>query len=279
MLDPPVQPGGVDVDDEAHPAVEGHGERLRSAHAATAAGEGQRSGERAGTITLPALPGGDLVRDGSEGLVGPLDDALGPDVNPRPGGHLAVHRQAEVLQAPELRPGRPVADEVGVGDEHPRRPLVRSHDPHRATGLHEHRLVLGERAQRGDHGVEGPPVAGRASGAAVDDQVVRALGDVTVEVVHEHPHGGLGLPAAGRERAASRCPDLACAFHADSFVEPWVCRLPADRANLEPSLSSLIPAAQPPPPRLEKAGPARHHASSTSAALPRLWPPTQLMAA
>ncbi len=36
---------------------------------------------------------------------------------------------------------------------------------------------------------------------AVDDQPGRVLGDLGVEVVHEHAHGGLGLPGlAGRIR-------------------------------------------------------------------------------
>ena len=42
-------------------------------------------------------------------LVGALQDALGADVDPRAGGHLAVHGQAELLEPAELRPGGPVA--------------------------------------------------------------------------------------------------------------------------------------------------------------------------
>jgi hypothetical protein len=152
VLDPPMQPGRVDVDDEARTAVKGHGERLRAAHAAAATGEGERPGQRAG------IP---LVGDGGERLVGALDDALGADVDPRPGGHLAVHRQPEVLQAPELRPRRPVADEVGVGDEHARRPLVGLEDADRLARLDEHRLVGRERRQRAHHRVETAPVARR----------------------------------------------------------------------------------------------------------------------
>ena len=36
--------------------------------------------------------------------------------------------------------------------------------------------------------------AGRAAGAAVDDEVLGTLGDLGVQVVHEHPQRGLGLP-------------------------------------------------------------------------------------
>ena len=83
---------------------------------------GDRAGERA------AEP---LVGDGGERLEGALQDALGADVDPRAGGHLAVHRQAEVLEPPELLPVGPVADQVGVGDQHARRPLVGAHDADR----------------------------------------------------------------------------------------------------------------------------------------------------
>ena len=82
-----------------------------------------------------------LGRDGGERLVGALQDALGADVDPRAGGHLAVHRQAELLEAAELLPVGPVADQVGVGDQHARRPLVRAHHADRSPALHEQRLV------------------------------------------------------------------------------------------------------------------------------------------
>ena len=103
-----ARPGGrsrvaVDVDDQADAVVQGHGERLRAAHAAAAAGQGQRAGQGA------AEP---LRGDRGERLVGALHDALGADVDPRAGGHLAVHGQAELLEPAELRPGGPVADQV-----------------------------------------------------------------------------------------------------------------------------------------------------------------------
>ena len=132
VVDPAAQVRLVDVDDEADPAVEGHGERLRTAHAAAAGGQCQRAGQR------PVEP---LGSDSGERLVRALQDALGADVDPGPGGHLPVHRQPEVLQPAELRPVGPVRHQVGVGDEHPRRPLVGLHDADRPAALHEQRLV------------------------------------------------------------------------------------------------------------------------------------------
>ena len=145
VLDPAVQAGRVDVDDQADALVHRDGERLGAAHPAAAAGQGERAGEGAAEA---------LLGHRGEGLVGALDDALGADVDPRAGRHLAVHREAEVLEPAELGPGGPVADQVGVGDEHPRRPLVGLHHAHRPPGLHEHRLVGLERGERAHHRVE-----------------------------------------------------------------------------------------------------------------------------
>src|SRR5690606_2652804 len=204
VLDAALQPGRVDVDHQAHAAVERDGERLGPAHTAAAAGDGERAGEGA------AEP---LVGDRGERLVGALEDALGADVDPRARGHLAVHDQAELLQPPELRPVRPVADQVGVGDEHPRRPLVGAQHPDRTAGLHEHRLVVGQCGERADHRVERRPVAGRPPRPAVDDQGVGPLRDLRVEVVAEHPQRGLGLPGPGRERRAARRADGPSTLH------------------------------------------------------------------
>src|SRR3954464_11350393 len=53
------------------------------------------------------------------GRVCPLENALVANVDPRAGGHLAVHGEAEPLQAAELVRGGPVGDEQRVGDQHP----------------------------------------------------------------------------------------------------------------------------------------------------------------
>ena len=60
-------------------------------------------------------------------------------------------------------------------------------------------------AQLAHDGVEGLPAAGGPAGAAVDDQVVGALGHLGIEVVHEHPQRGFLLPARGSEDRAARC--------------------------------------------------------------------------
>ncbi len=195
VLDAALDGARVDVDADRDAVVHRDGQRLGTAHAAEAGGEGDGAGQGAAEL---------LCGDGGEGLVGALEDALGADVDPRTRGHLAVHGQAELLQAAELLPVGPVADEVGVGEQDARRPLVGLHDTDGAAGLHQHRLVLLEGPQGADHRVEGAPVAGGLAGAAVDDELVGVLGDLGVQVVLEHPQGCLLLPSQGAELGASR---------------------------------------------------------------------------
>ena len=156
-----------------------------------------------------------------EGLVGALQDPLRPDVDPRPGGHLAVHHQALPLELAEDLPGRPLADEVRVGDEDPRRPRVRPDDPDRLARLDEQGLVALEPAELADDGVERLPRPRRPAGPAVDDEVVGVLGDLRVEVVHEHPEGGFLLPAAAAQLAAARGADGAGADGAHGLRASW----------------------------------------------------------
>src|SRR5579864_3235329 len=76
----------VRLDADGDPMVEGYREGLRTTHPAEASGHGDRAGQG------PAEP---FFRNGRKRLVRALEDALRPDVDPRAGRHLAVHRQAE----------------------------------------------------------------------------------------------------------------------------------------------------------------------------------------
>ena len=62
-------------------------------------------------------------------------------------------------------------------------------------------------AQRGDDRVERLPAAGGAAGAAVDHEVLGVLGDLGVEVVHQHPQRGFLLPALAGDLGAARGAD------------------------------------------------------------------------
>ena len=191
-LEPAPSAGLVDLDREADALVHGHGQRLGAAHPAEAGGQGHGPAQRPAEVLAGRL---------GEGLVGALQDPLGPDVDPRPGGHLAVHHQAGPLELAEVLPGGPFADQVGIGDQHPGRPRVRPHDADRLARLDEERLVGLQPAELANDRIEGGPAAGRATGPAVDHEVVGVLGDLGVEVVHEHPQGRFLLPAAAGQLA------------------------------------------------------------------------------
>jgi hypothetical protein len=58
------------------------------------------------------------------------------------------------------------------------------------AGLHEQRFVVLERLQRPDDRVERRPAAGGASGSAVNNQILRPLSDLGIQVVHQHAQRG-----------------------------------------------------------------------------------------
>ena len=198
VLDAARDARGVDVHADRDAVVHGDRERLRAAHAAESAGEG----DGAGKGSVEPLRG-----DGRERLVGALQDALGADVDPRTRGHLAVHGEPELLEAAELAPVGPVADQVRVGEEHAWRPLVRLHHADRFARLHEHGLVVLQRRERADDRVEAVPVARGLAASAVDDELVGVLRDLGVEVVLQHPERGLLRPAEGVQFCAAEGPD------------------------------------------------------------------------
>ena len=195
-LEAAARPGLVDLDGQADALVHRDRERLGAAHPTEAGREGHRPAQRPVEVLAGRL---------GEGLVGALQDALGPDVDPRPRGHLAVHREPLSLELAEVLPGRPFPDEVRVGDQDAWRPLVRPQHPDGLAALDQEGLVVGEDPQLADDRIEGVPAANRPPGAAVHDEVIRVLGDVRVEVVHQHPQGRLlGPPATGQLGAARR---------------------------------------------------------------------------
>ena len=149
-----------------------------------------------------------LAADLDEGLVGALHDALAADVDPRAGRHLAVHHQALAIELVEVLPGRPVRHEVGVGDQHARRvgDGCGRRRPACPTGPAASRR-RSSALQRGDDAVEALPVARRAADAAIDDELAGLLGDLGIEVVHQHAQRRFGQPALGRERRAARRAD------------------------------------------------------------------------
>ena len=178
---------GIDLDRQADAAVHRHRERLRAAHAAEAGGHHEPSLQGAAEVLAGAF---------GERLVGPLQDALRADVDPGAGGHLAEHGEAERLEAAEFVPGRPARHEVRVGDQHPRRLVVRAEDADRLAALHQQRLVVFQPSAVSRRCDGSRPVAGGLAGAAIDDRGPRDA--------RRRPDRGCSSASAGRLPDASR---------------------------------------------------------------------------
>src|SRR6266550_8798448 len=142
--------------------------------------------------------------DGTKRLVRPLHDSLGADVYPRAGRHLPVHHQAFALKLAEMLPRRPAADEIAVGDEHAWRGRVGAKNANRLSALHQQSLVGAKVPQLAHDGIEAVPVAGSLSRSAVDDEILRTLRHIRIEVVHQHPQRRFLLPSLARDGAAAR---------------------------------------------------------------------------
>ncbi len=68
--------------------------------------------------------------------------------------------------------------------------------PDGLAALHEQGLVLAELDQRPDERAQGLRVAGGLPRASVDDELFRALRDLGIEVVEQHPQRRLSRPRA-----------------------------------------------------------------------------------
>ena len=189
-LEPLLDAVAAALDREHRGAGHGRRERLRATHAAEARGEDPLAGQVAAVMLAAHL---------DEGLVRALHDALAADVDPRAGRHLAVHHEPLAIELVEVVPGGPAADEVRVRDQDARRVRVRAEHADGLARLHQQRFVVAEFAQAAHDAVVAFPVACGAADAAVHDQLVRAFGDVRIEVVHQHAQRRFGEPAARGE--------------------------------------------------------------------------------
>ena len=93
-----LRPVLVHLDRDADALVHRHRQRLGATHPAEARREHHPPAQRPAEV---------LARELRERLVGALEDPLGADVDPGPGGHLAVHHQALASRGPGRRPRWP----------------------------------------------------------------------------------------------------------------------------------------------------------------------------
>jgi hypothetical protein len=195
------------LDGERDGAGEAGRQRLGAAHAAEAGGKDPAPTPVAAEMLAPGF---------GEGLEGALHDALGADVDPAAGGHLAIHEQALAVEFIEVLPGGPLRHQVRIGDQHARRVDVGLEHADRFAGLDQQGLVFFEGAQRGEDLVEAGPVARRPPDAAIHHQVPRILRHFRIEVILQHPVSRLRQPALAGQRGAAR------GAHDPGGVEAWV---------------------------------------------------------
>jgi hypothetical protein len=87
-----------------------------------------------------------------------------------------------------------MGDQIGIGDQHARGIGVGFKHGHRFAGLHKQSFIISEILQCFQDGVEALPIAGSLAAATINYKVLRAFGDLRVEVVLNHSIGGFGLP-------------------------------------------------------------------------------------
>ena len=72
-----------------------------------------------------------------------------------------------------MLPSRPMRHEIGIGDQHARRIVMRAENADGFARLHEQSLIGFEPLQRRDDAVEAFPIARGAADAAIDDEFFR----------------------------------------------------------------------------------------------------------
>jgi hypothetical protein len=77
---------------------------------------------------------------------------------------------------------------------------------------------LCEPLERLDDLVEALPVARGSPNSAVDDQALRVLGNLVIEIVHQHAHGGLGGPAFGHDLPSATRADVTAVVASANIV-------------------------------------------------------------
>ncbi|CEJ64440.1 hypothetical protein [Citrobacter pasteurii] len=150
-------------------------ERLRAAHAAQPGGQNPASAQVTLIMLTPGL---------NEGFISPLHDALTADVDPAPGGHLAVHRQPFGVQFIKVFPGSPMRHQVGVGNQHARRIVMGFEHADRFAGLNQQGFIGFKFGQRLDDGVIALPVPRCTANPAVNHQLMRIFRHIRIQIVH-----------------------------------------------------------------------------------------------
>ena len=195
LTDPPLGIPGIDAG-IVHLCDDGHGPgdlrrlALGPAHAAQARRHKQPPGQ------VPVGGNAQLQPSGVEqGVERPVDDALGTDVHPAAGRHLAIVGHAQGSSPVEVLLIVKGPHHQAVGDDAPGRQLVAVEQPQGVAGHDHQRLLIGHDLQILLDEPVLHPVLAHLPRLAVGHQLIGVQGHVEVQVVVHHHLEGLGLYA------------------------------------------------------------------------------------
>ncbi len=188
--EPGVDAGVVHLRDDGGGSGD-HGRfALGAAHAAQTGGHEQPPGQVLILGDAQLQPPGVQQR-----IEGAVDDALGPDVHPAAGGHLAVVGHAQGRRPVEVLLIVEGAHHEAVGDDHPGGQLVGMEQAQGMAG-HDHQgLLVGQDFQILLDEPILHPVLAHLAGLAVGGELVGIEGHVEVQVVVDHDLDGPALDA------------------------------------------------------------------------------------
>ena len=182
--------GVIDLGDDGGSTGDLSGLALSARHAAQTGGHEQTASQ------VAILRNAQLQTAGvQQGVEGAVDDALGPDVHPAAGGHLAVVGNAQSGSAVEVLLIVEGADHQAIGDDAAGGHLVAVEQAQGVTGHHDQSLLVGHDLQILLDQAILHPVLADLTGLAVGDQLIGIQSDVEVQVVVDHDLDGAALDA------------------------------------------------------------------------------------
>ena len=131
----------------------------------------------------------------NEGFVRPLHNSLATNIDPRSCRHLTKHHQAFPVELAKVFPGGPMRHKIRVGDQDAGRIGVRSKNANRLARLNQQRLIGLQYPQRSYDCIVGIPITRRLADATVNDEIFGPLGNLGIEIVHQHAQRSFGQPA------------------------------------------------------------------------------------
>ena len=199
VVDAAVDAGLVAVHADRHALVHRHRQRLRAAHAADACGEGDGAGQ--GVRRTSSSRPHRRSRRCPAGCPACRCRSTSPPSSARTSSGPAASSLRNCSQFAQS----PTRLELAISTRGAHT-WVRN----TPTGLPDCTSMVSSfsRSRSVAHDrVERLPAAGGATGAAVDHEVLGVLGDLGVEVVHQHPQRGFLLPALAGDVGAARGAD------------------------------------------------------------------------